>query len=102
MLTDWIGSAAAIASTVSFAPQALKIIRSGETADISYRMYLLTVTAFTLWTLYGLLLRQWPLVVSNTLCLLMAGFILFMKALPEPAAHRTAAWLRARARIHAA
>jgi MtN3 and saliva related transmembrane protein len=96
MLTDWIGSAAAIASTVSFAPQALKIIRSGETADISFRMYLLTVAAFTLWTLYGLMLRQWPLAVSNMLCLTMAGFILFMKALPEPAARRTARWLRTR------
>ena len=78
-----VGSAAALASTVSFAPQALKIIRSGKTADISLGMYVITVSAFALWLAYGLILRQWPLVASNAICLLFSGFILVMKMLPD-------------------
>lgn len=83
---NWIlvlGSLAAIASTVSFAPQAWKIIRSRRTKDISTAMYLVTVLAFTLWCAYGVLLGQWPLVVSNAICLLLSGFILLMKLLPR-------------------
>ena len=79
----WIGSAAALASTVSFLPQAWKIIQSGKTDDISTGMYVITVSAFALWLAYGVMLRQWPLVASNGICLLMAAFILFMKLLPR-------------------
>jgi len=77
-----IGSLAAIASTTSFAPQAWKLIKSRKTSDISTGMYVLTVTAFSLWIFYGVLLEQWPLIIPNSICLVMAGFILTMKLLP--------------------
>jgi MtN3 and saliva related transmembrane protein len=77
-----IGYAAAALSTASFAPQVWKIIRAPETKDLSAGMYVLTVAGFTLWVAFGVLVRQWPLVVSNSLCLLLASFILLMKLLP--------------------
>ena len=89
-----IGSAAALASTVSFAPQAWKIIRSGKTADISAGMYAITVAAFALWLAYGVMLRQWPLVASNAICLLLSGFILVMKLLPDRTTRRISRKLR--------
>jgi MtN3 and saliva related transmembrane protein len=79
-----IGSAAALASTVSFTPQAWKIIKSRRTHDISAGMYTLTVGGFALWTVYGVLLGQWPLIVTNAICLTLSGFILTMKLLPRP------------------
>lgn len=78
-----IGSLAAMASTASFAPQAWKIIKERKTRDISSAMYALTVTGFALWLTYGLLLGQWPLIVTNGLCLLMSAFILVMSLLPQ-------------------
>lgn len=78
-----IGSFAAAASTTSFAPQAWKIIKSRETKDISAGTYGLTVTGFALWTTYGILLMQWPLIVTNSICLVLSGFILVMKLLPR-------------------
>ncbi len=78
-----IGSLAALASMTSFAPQAWKIIKSRKTSDISAGMYTLTVTGFTLWTAYGVMLMQWPIIVTNTVCLALAGFILTMKLLPR-------------------
>jgi MtN3 and saliva related transmembrane protein len=46
-------------------------------------MYLITVAGFALWTAYGIRLGQWPLIGSNTICLLLSGFILMMKLLPH-------------------
>ena len=77
-----LGYAAAALSTASFAPQAWKIIRSGQTHDISLGMYVLTVTGFAAWLAFGILRREWPLVLSNSICLLLSGFILVMKCLP--------------------
>lgn len=79
-----IGSAAALASTISFTPQAWKIIKSRQTHDISAGMYTLTVCGFALWTAYGVLLGQWPLILTNSICLCLSGFILAMKLLPRP------------------
>jgi MtN3 and saliva related transmembrane protein len=78
-----IGSAAALASTISFTPQAWKIIKSRHTHDISAGMYTLTVCGFALWTAYGVLLGQWPLIVTNGVCLALSGFILIMTLLPR-------------------
>jgi MtN3 and saliva related transmembrane protein len=46
-------------------------------------MYVVTVIGFTLWTIYGVLLMQWPLIVTNGLCLALSAFILAMKLLPQ-------------------
>ncbi len=78
-----IGTLAAIASTISFAPQAWKIIKSRRTDGISTGMYSVTVVGFSLWLAYGIMLRQWPLVVPNALCLAISLFILVMTVLPR-------------------
>lgn len=82
-LVTLVGSLAAISSTASFAPQVWKIIRSRRARDISAGTYALTVCGFALWTVYGALLVQWPLIATNAICLAMSGFILAMKLLPR-------------------
>jgi MtN3 and saliva related transmembrane protein len=77
-----VGGLAAIASMVSFAPQAWKIVRTRRTKDISTGTYSLTVIGFALWLSYGFLLHQWPLIVSNGICLALSAFILCMKLMP--------------------
>jgi MtN3 and saliva related transmembrane protein len=78
-----LGTFAALCSTVSFTPQAVKIIRTRETKDISVWMYCLTVIGFAAWAIYGVMLSQWPLVVSNGICFALSGFILAMTLLPR-------------------
>jgi MtN3 and saliva related transmembrane protein len=82
-LINLLGTAAALCSTISFTPQAWKIIKTRDTKDLSAGMYLLTVSAFALWAVYGTLQRQWPLVASNSLCFALSAFILLMKVLPQ-------------------
>jgi MtN3 and saliva related transmembrane protein len=78
-----VGGIAAVLSTVSFVPQATKIIRSRDTSGISTGMYLVTVAGFTLWTAYGVMQTAWPLIASNSICLILSAFILTMKLLPQ-------------------
>ena len=57
-------------------------------------MYLLTVSAFGLWLVYGVLLKQWPLVVSNAVCFGLSAFILVMTLLPQARKDKVAATLK--------
>jgi MtN3 and saliva related transmembrane protein len=79
LLTSVIGSLAALASITSFIPQILKIIRERDASSVSLRMYALTVMAFMLWTIYGALIRSWPVVVSNAAALCFSAATLYLK-----------------------
>jgi MtN3 and saliva related transmembrane protein len=81
--TTVVGGIAAVLSTVSFVPQATKIIRSRDTSGISTGMYLVTVAGFTMWTVYGAMQTAWPIIASNGICLILSAFILTMKLLPQ-------------------
>ena len=78
-----VGGLATLCSTTSFVPQAWKVIRTRDTSAISRRMYVITVIGFSLWLTYGLLLGQWPLILTNGICLALSAFILVMKLLPR-------------------
>jgi MtN3 and saliva related transmembrane protein len=82
-LVTIIGSLAALCSTTSFAPQAWRIIKTRDTSAISSRMYVITVVGFALWLTYGLMKWEWPLIVTNAICLALSAFILVMKLLPQ-------------------
>jgi MtN3 and saliva related transmembrane protein len=86
----WLATAA---STTSFVPQAWKVIRTRETKDISRWMYMFTVAGFACWTAYGILIGQWPIIVTNSICFTLSGFILMMKLLPRRERHAVAAAL---------
>lgn len=76
---DLIGAAAATLTTVSFVPQALKTFRSRDVSGISLVMYSLFAIGVALWLVYGLLLRDWPIVIANAITLALALAVLAMK-----------------------
>lgn len=78
-LVDAIGYLAAILTTASFLPQALQILRTRETKDISLSMYLAFSAGVALWIVYGLFNRSWPLLAANVVTLVLALSILGMK-----------------------
>lgn len=63
----------------SFIPQAVKLAKVQDASSVSLKMYAVTVTGFALWTAYGVLLKSWPLVVSNLVSLSLAALILGLK-----------------------
>lgn len=79
LAADILGVAAAVCSMTSFAPQLIKIWRERDASSVSLRMYLVTVTGFVLWTAYGVVIRRWPVVGSNLICLVMSAAVLALK-----------------------
>ena len=74
-----LGYAAASLTTLSFFPQAIKTVRSGDTRGISLRMYLLFTLGITAWGVYGLLTGEGPLIAANVLTLIPAVVVLERK-----------------------
>ena len=76
---EWIGWAAAILTTVSFVPQAIKVIRTRDTASISLWMYVLFVVGIGCWLFYGIMKHDVPMTVANAITLILASVILITK-----------------------
>lgn len=78
-ITDGLGYAAAILTTGSFVPQALLTLRTRDVSGISLAMYASFTLGVALWLAYGLSLGQWPIVVANTVTLVLSLVILAVK-----------------------
>ena len=79
VLINVLGTAAALCSMTSFAPQVVKIWRERDASAVSLRMYVVTVIGFALWTGYGVALKSWPMIASNLISLGLSGAVLAMK-----------------------
>lgn len=74
-----VGLVAAAFSSLSFAPQAIKTLKSKQTKDLSLGMYCITVTGLMLWLTYGILLNDIALILANIITGSLAASILIMK-----------------------
>ena len=77
--SELIGYIAATLTTCSFVPQALLTYKTRDTSGVSLGMYSVFTLGVALWLGYGLALGAWPVVMANTITLLLALSILGMK-----------------------
>ena len=73
------GFVAAVFTTSAFLPQAIKIIRTKKTSDISLLMYSVMAIGSFLWLLYGIFLQELPIIVANSIGLVFVCSILVLK-----------------------
>lgn len=73
-----LGLAAGICTTVSFLPQAIKIIKTRHTKDLSLGMYSVLTMGICLWLLYGIMLNDPAIILANGITLIFAVTILWM------------------------
>jgi MtN3 and saliva related transmembrane protein len=78
-LQDLLGLVAAVLTTGSFVPQALLTLRTRDVSGISLGMYSAFTAGVALWLGYGLMLRDWPIVLANAVTLVLAATILVTK-----------------------
>ena len=78
-ITILIGYAATVLSILNQFPQAIKVIRTRDTHSISLAMYCIVEAAITLWLVYGILLKDGPLIVANALSLIPITYIFIIK-----------------------
>ena len=77
--TTVLGLVAAILTTSSFLPQALKTIRTKNTGGISLFMYSLFSLGTLMWLIYGWYSDNLPIMVANAVTLIFAVVVLFYK-----------------------
>lgn len=74
-----VGFLATLCTISSFLPQAIKIKRERDAESVSLKLYAITVTGFSLWTAYGVLMESLPLIFANAASLSIALWILILK-----------------------
>ena len=74
-----LGYIAAFCTTCAFIPQVIQTLKTGETESISFGMYLLFVVGVSFWLVYGILLKDLPLIVANVITLCLASTVLLVK-----------------------
>lgn len=78
-LADLLGAIAGILTTLAFVPQVWRVWRTRSTRDISLGMYLVFTAGVGFWLAYGLVLGAWPIVVANSVTLMLTGTVLALK-----------------------
>ncbi len=74
-----IGLMAGTCTTMSFFPQVIKTIKSKETKDLSLSMYIVLATGILLWTVYGILINDIPVIIANGISFALAAIVLGLK-----------------------
>jgi MtN3 and saliva related transmembrane protein len=72
----YIGLFAAIFTTAAFIPQVIAILRTGNVDGISISMYSIFTIGVALWLSYGILVNDLPMLLANSITLVLALSVL--------------------------
>ncbi len=74
-----IGLLAGSLTTIAFLPQAIKTWKTKSTRDVSLGMFMTFCTGVLLWIVYGLLVEDLPVLMTNIVTFILASTILWFK-----------------------
>ena len=74
-MIHYLGYFAGTLTVVSFIPQVFRTWKTKNTRDLSLGMFALLVTASSLWTIYGIIIEDWPVILTNVGMVLLTGAI---------------------------
>lgn len=74
-----IGIAAGILTATSLVPQLVKIVKEKKADDVSPMMLIILMAGLGLWTTYGILKEDWPIILTNAFSFLLNGVVMGMK-----------------------
>lgn len=66
-------------TTASFVPQVAKIWRTKSAEDVSLKMFVAFCLGVGLWLTYGVIKKDWAILLTNSVTLLLGLAILVMK-----------------------
>jgi MtN3 and saliva related transmembrane protein len=78
-MMDALGYIAALFATGSFVPQVIKTWRTRSAEDLSFLMLLTHVIGMLLWLAYGVMIGAAPVVVANTIAVLLDALLIGLK-----------------------
>ncbi|WP_209403462.1 SemiSWEET family sugar transporter [Pseudozobellia sp. WGM2] len=65
VLTEIIGILAGIFTTIAAVPQIVKAWRNKACKDVSPFMFVILILGVSLWTVYGIMNQDWPIIITN-------------------------------------
>ena len=72
-----IGIIASIFTAFSLIPQLVKMVKEKKASDISVLMLVTLFSGITLWIYYGLLIKDYIIIISNSVSIIINGVMLF-------------------------
>jgi MtN3 and saliva related transmembrane protein len=75
-LTEVVGIAAGVLTSMSLLPQIIKIIKEKKTQDISLFYLLVLFCGLGLWTYYGFRREDIPIIATNTFSLILNSIMI--------------------------
>lgn len=74
-MIHYLGFFAGMLTVVSFLPQVIRTWKTRRTHDLSLGMFALLVTASSLWIIYGIVIEDWPVILTNMGMVALTGSI---------------------------
>jgi MtN3 and saliva related transmembrane protein len=77
--TDILGYAAGAVTTFTFLPQVIKTWKEKSAKNISLLMFVIAVTNEIMWIVYGIMLNNWVIILTNSVLMVMALTMIYFK-----------------------
>jgi len=74
-----LGLLAAAFTTAALLPQVIKTVKTKKTDDLSLLMYIILSIGISLWLIYGLLTIDLPIIIANSITLILTVTVLVLK-----------------------
>ena len=74
-----IGIAAGTLTAIAATPQIFKAIKTKKVEHVSPLMFIILMAGNGLWCWYGIVLQDWPIIITNSFSLAMDLTMLFLK-----------------------
>lgn len=78
---DWttiLGLVAGLCTTAAVIPQLLKAWKTKKVNDVSPGMFFVLITGLILWTIYGVIKNDLPIILTNGLALVLNSLMLYL------------------------
>jgi MtN3 and saliva related transmembrane protein len=79
MLIKTLGFLAGLLTTASFLPQVVKTYQTKHAEDFNLLFLVFFLLGITLWLIYGIMIREWPIILANGLTMVLNIILLAMK-----------------------
>ena len=83
MLENIIGIVAGVLTGISMLPQLVKMIKEKEGKDISAGMLIVLLAGLAVWVAYGIMKKDWPIIITNAFSFLVNSIIITLKFIYE-------------------
>ena len=72
-----IGIVAGICTTIAVVPQIVRTWKTKKVMDVSISMFIVLIVGVALWTLYGILKKDIPIIITNGISVLLNLIMLY-------------------------